>query len=275
MRISAPLAPLLAAALGLGLFLAAPAAARASGDLRVCADPDYLPYSDRAGKGFENQVASYVAQALGDHLVYYWYTTRGPGGYSQFLTDTLYKKKCDVVMDIPYAADAVLTTRPYYISSYVFVFDKKKNYDITSLDSPALRNLKLGFEADTPVEDGLKLRSLIYHAVAFDTADAPGVSSAAILDAVKHGQIQVGLTWEPAIGAFLRDYPNLDIVSIPNSRALGSPEQYSFPMSMGVRNNDASLHNKLNYVIARDKTALTEILTRNGVKLYTPSVAVQ
>ena len=103
--------------------------------LRVCADPDYLPYSNRAGEGFENKIAGSVAQALGDTVEYTWASYRGHGGFPQFLSTTLDAKKCDVVMSIPYGSREELTTRPYYISSYVFVFDKSKK----------LRHHKYGF----------------------------------------------------------------------------------------------------------------------------------
>src|ERR1700687_3596985 len=91
--------------------------------LRVCADPDYLPYSNRAGEGFENKIAQAVAKALGEKVEYTWASYRGHGGFSQFLSSTLDRKKCDVVINIPYGSRDELTTRPYYISSYVFVFE--------------------------------------------------------------------------------------------------------------------------------------------------------
>src|SRR5580765_8377278 len=106
--------------------------------LRVCADPDYLPFSNRAGEGFENKIAQAVAKALNQKLEYVWASTRGQGGFPEFLARTLDAKKCDVVVDIPYGNREELTTQPYYISSYVFVFKKSKKYDIKSMDSPAL-----------------------------------------------------------------------------------------------------------------------------------------
>ena len=113
-----------------------PSPARALG---VCADPDYLPYSNRAGEGFENKIAAAVAKALGEKVEYTWASSRGHGGFPQFLSSTLDAKKCSVIMNIPYGSREELTTRPYYASSYVFVFSKNKNYRIGSMDSPALR----------------------------------------------------------------------------------------------------------------------------------------
>lgn len=257
----------------LGAFTAAialPSQARAAAPLRVCADPDYMPFSNRAGAGFENQLAVYVAKAMGAKLVYDWSTTRGPGGFDQFIHEQLNGHKCDVVMDVPYASDNVLTTHTYYISSYVFVYPKAKHYDITSMDSPILRDLKIGFEADTPAENGLKLRTLILHAVPFDSADSPSASPTEMLDAVG-SKVAVGVTWEPAVGYFLKTRPQLAVVAVPNSRSQGSPEQYAFPMAMGVRLNDNVTVARLNSVIDAHKGELTAILARNGVRLIKPN----
>ncbi|MBD5656030.1 MAG: transporter substrate-binding domain-containing protein [Candidatus Eremiobacteraeota bacterium] len=265
----------LAVALALVPIAFAPAVARAA-DLRVCADPDYLPFSNRAGTGFENQIASYVAKAMGRKLVYLWAPTRGAGGFDQFVHETLDKHKCDVVMDVPYASDNVLTTHPYYISSYVFVFPKSKHYDITSMDSDDLKRAKIGFEADTPAENGLKLRTLILHGVPFDSADGPSDSPVQMLDALNTGRISVAVTWEPAVGMFLQKRPGLQVVAVPNSRSQGSPEQYAFPMAMGARAGDNATRDRLNSVIDAHAATLTAILARNGVKLYKPTdVATQ
>jgi mxaJ protein len=236
--------------------------------LRVCADPDYLPYSNRAEAGFENKIASFIAQALGETVEYTWASHRGRGGFPQFLSTTLDANKCDVVMNIPYGSREELTTRPYYVSSYVFVFDKSKKYDITSLDSPALKRAKVGFERETPAEDALKMRGMIQGAVAFDVGSDGGESPATMLAALKEGRIDVLITWQPAIGAFLRDYPAFEVVTVPNERALGPPEQYAFPMSMGVRTGDDALRKRLDEAIEKHQAELTSILKENGVLLF-------
>ncbi len=236
--------------------------------LDVCADPDFLPYSNRAGEGFENRIASAVAKALGESLRYTWKSYRDHGGFSQFLSSTLDAKKCDVVIGVPYGSLEEATTRPYYVSYYVFVFDKRKTYNIASMDSPALRNLKIGFEKDTPVEEGLKVRDLIPRAVAFDVAEDTSQSADSMLRALKDGQIDVLITWQPAISRFLRAFPDLRIQPVPNERTMGSPEQYAFPISMGVRKGDDALRSKLDDVINMHQAELTSILTENGVMVY-------
>ncbi|MGH7756832.1 MAG: hypothetical protein ACREM8_11185, partial [Vulcanimicrobiaceae bacterium] len=203
---------------------------------------------------------------------YTWKTTRGTGGFDQFIQDTLNAKRCDLIVDVPYAIQGMLATHPYYVSSYVFVYPKKKNYDIQSMDSPDLRKLRIGYETDTPGESGLKIRALILHGVPFDIGDTEGASPREMLDALKSGRIAVAVTWEPAIGLYLHSFPNLEVTAVPNSRSQGSPEQYAFPMAMAVRTGDTKLQTQLNRVIANKQPELTRILTRYGVKLYQPGL---
>jgi mxaJ protein len=244
-----------------GMWLSVPATA-----LTVCADPDYLPYSNRSGEGFENKIALAVGNALREKVQYTWASHRGHGGFPQFLSSTLDAGKCDVVMSIPYGSREELTTRPYYVSSYVFVFPKSKKYDITSMDSPVLRRLKVGFERETPAEDALKVRGLVPGSVmGFDVSDEGGGSPDLMLTALREGKIDILITWQPAIGAFLKAYPDFEVAVVPNTRALGAPEQYSFPMSMGVREGNDALKKRLDEVIETHNAELTSILTENGV----------
>jgi mxaJ protein len=245
--------------------LAAPSPAHAAGTLKVCADPNYLPYSNRDGQGFENDVAQYVARQLGATVDYTWADSRGHGGFAEYLSRNLDNGHCDVVMNMPYGNQEELTTDPYYVSSYVFVFKKDKGYDLTDLNSPDLRKLKVGFESDTPVEAGLQLRGMVTTAKAYDVGGESGSSPRSVLDDLESGKIDVMITWQPAIGAFLKDYPDLTTVTLPNSRATGSPEMYTFPMSMAVRQGDTALKQKLDALIKAHEADLQAILHRHGV----------
>lgn len=255
----------LAAALLALAALAAPPPAHAAGTLKVCADPNYLPYSNRDGQGFENDVAQYVARQLGATVDYTWADSRGHGGFAEYLSRNLDNGHCDVVMNMPYGNQEELTTDPYYVSSYVFVFKKDKGYDLSSLSSPDLRKLKIGFESDTPVEAGLQLRGMVTKATAYDVGGQSGSSPRSVLDDLESGKIDVMITWQPAIGAFLKDYPDLTTVTLPNSRATGSPEMYTFPMSMAVRQGDTALKQKLDALIKAHAADLHAILHRHGV----------
>jgi mxaJ protein len=257
-----------AAALALAAAAAMGSPAAAQPPLRVCADPDYMPFSNRALQGFENKLAQVMGHAMGETVTFVWHSSRGPGGFDQFLHDTLNAGRCDVVMNVPFASDNVLATRPYYVSSYVFVFPKKRNYAITSMDSPVLKQLQIGFEQDTPPENGLKLRALILHATPFEVGDTPGESPATMLTAVQNGKIGVAVTWQPSIGYFLRTFSALEVVPVPNSRAAGTVEQYVFPMAMAARKGDTRTRDALDIAIAKNKPELQRILRSYGVLIY-------
>jgi len=238
--------------------------------LRVCADPNYLPYSNKAGEGFENKIAEAVAKAMGATVEYTSASYRGSGGFGQFLAATLDAHKCDVIMNLPYGSREELTTKPYYISSYVFIFKKEKKYNISSMDSPILKQIKVGYERDTPVENAVKIRGILDKGVPFDIGESEGESPASMLEAVANGKVDVMITWQPAIGRFLRDHPDFEVLPVPNERMMGAPEQYSFPMSMGVRQGDEALKKELDDIIDQHQAELTAILNEGGVKLYVP-----
>src|SRR5204863_8061509 len=107
-------------------------------------------------------------------------------------------------MNIPYGSREELTTQPYYVSSYVFVFNKSRNYDIRSMDSQILKRMKIGFENDTPVEDGLKIRGLIPATIAVDVGSNGTESPEVMVNALDRGQVDVLIAWQQAIGACLR-----------------------------------------------------------------------
>src|SRR6202162_2210687 len=79
----------------LGMLLSVPAAA-----ITVCADPDYLPYSNRSGEGFENKIALAVGNALKEKVQYTWASHRGHGGVAQFPSSHLDAREGDVGLGI-------------------------------------------------------------------------------------------------------------------------------------------------------------------------------
>lgn len=254
-----------AAAVAPAVKAAAPAGATS---LKVCADPNYMPYSNREGKGFENDVAVYVANKLGATVQYTWDDSRGHGGFAEYLSRNLDSGQCDVVMNMPYGNQEELTTDPYYVSSYVFISKKAKGYNLSTLNAPELHKLKIGFEADTPVEQGLQLRDLVTTAKSYNIGGASGISPRSVLEDVENGTLDVMITWQPAIGAYLKDFPDLTVSALPNTRSTGSPEMYSFPMSMAVRKDDKALKAKLDALIKNEGPQLQQILKTHGVQMF-------
>ena len=238
--------------------------------LRVCADPDYLPFSNRAGQGFENKVAELVAKAMDRKLEYHWASYRGHGGFSNFLATTLDSHKCDVVINLPTGDKEEAYTKPYYYSSYVFVTRKDKHYHIRSMNSVSLRKIKIGYESGTTPKIAIMELNLIENAVPYHVSSNPNASPKEMLQAVQDDKVGVMITWEPAVGDFLKDYPDLQLARVPSQEyGPGLPAvNYSYGMSMGVRKHDTALKDELNKVIASHKSQLTALLARYNVRLY-------
>src|SRR2546423_1564687 len=182
-----------------------PLAAR---DLHVCADPNNLPYSNRSGQGFENRLAELIAHDLHANLDYVWWSQR-----KNFLRDTLNAGRCDLVMGVPANMPGTLTSRPYYRSSYVFVFREHSGLDLISLDDPALNRLRIGVhvvgDAYAPPGQALARRGIVSNIVGFSLFgrhDEPNPARA-ILDALARDQIDVALVWGPQAGYFAAHEP--------------------------------------------------------------------
>src|ERR1043165_9439358 len=123
------------------MAIASAALAAEAPALRVCSDPNNLPYSNDRGEGFENKIAELVAQDLGMRLSYFWMPQR-----RGFVRNTLNDGKCDVIIGFPSNFDRAAATRPYYRSSYMFVTRRDRKLNITSLDDPRLRRLRVGVQ---------------------------------------------------------------------------------------------------------------------------------
>lgn len=107
--------------------------------LRVCADPNNLPFSNRQEQGFENKLAELFAAQLGAKLEYTWWTER-----EAFLKNALEAGRCDLVVGLPASLPSVATTRPYYQSTYVFVSRHDRNLHITSLNDARFSKRRVG-----------------------------------------------------------------------------------------------------------------------------------
>src|SRR3954469_19707536 len=167
MTIPSPRSLLVAALVALQLHLSAPEPAAAQATtapahvLRVCADPNNLPYSNERQEGFENRIAELVAHELKAELRYVWWAQRR--GY---IRNTLRAGLCDLFVGMPTGLDMVLVTRPYYRSIYAFV-TKRSGPRITSFDDPRLKRLRVGVQivgddyANAPPAEALTHRGIV------------------------------------------------------------------------------------------------------------------
>jgi hypothetical protein len=85
-------------------------------ELRVCADPHDLPFSNRKGEGFENKIAEIIADELKIPVKYTWFPKA-----TGFIRMTLGAKRCDLVIGWGQGDDQVLNTNAIYRSTSVLV----------------------------------------------------------------------------------------------------------------------------------------------------------
>jgi mxaJ protein len=239
-------------------------------DLRVCADPNNLPFSNRAGEGFENKLAEMVAQKLGKSVVYTWWAQR-----RGFIRHTLKAGDCDLVMGVPAQYDLVETTRPYYRSTYVFVSQTARHLRLNAIDDPQLRGLAIGVHLigddgnNTPPAHALGQQGIIDNVRGFmiygdyREPDPP----ARLIEAVEHGEIDVAAAWGPLAGYVAKTSTvPLTVTPIAAGERF-APQQFQFEIAMGVRKGDHALRDRLNDFIAQSDSEIAALLADYGVPL--------
>jgi len=244
------------------------AAAANAAALRVCADPNNLPFSDQAGRGFENKIVEMIAQDLGSTVDYTWWAQRR--GY---VRHTLKADICDVWPGVASGAEMMTSTRPYYRSSYVFVTRADRELHITSFDDPQLRKLIVGVQMvgadamNTPPAHALAHRGIVGNVrgyMLYGDYRQPHPPSA-IIDAVEDGDVDVAVVWGPMAGYFAAQASKpLTIEPVqPWGDASGLP--MAFDISMGVRRGDNALLQRLDDSLERNRTAISAILAEYHV----------
>ena len=240
--------------------------------LRVCADPNNLPFSNERRKGFENALAKLVAKDLGRTLTYTWWPQR-----RGFVRNTLRAGECDVVMGVPSDYDLVLPTAPYYRSTYVFVTRRDRGLHIQSLDDPKLRHLTIGVFANVPPAHALAVRDLqsnIRGYSIYGNYDDPNPPRA-LIDAVAHREVDVAIAWGPLAGYFAEREP-VALALSPVPTPAGQPTwPMTYAISMGVRRNDTHLRAVLDAELARRRPEIERLLASFGVPLVEPNGQVR
>ena len=237
-------------------------------ELRVCADPNNMPFSNQQQQGFENRIAELVAREMDAKLSYVWYAQR-----RGFTRNTINAGKCDVYIGVPTSLDRLSATIPYYRSTYVFATRQDRNIKLASFDDPALRKLTIGVQligddfTNTPPAHALTARNIVRNVKGYSVyADYREPNPPArIIDAVAKGDIDVAIAWGPLAGYFAKHEPvAIDIT--PVSPQIDLPFlPMVFDISMGVRRGKDSLRDQLNAIITRRKPEIDAILDSYGV----------
>jgi len=263
----------------LGGAVGQPGAARRAptvvrGVLRVCADPNNLPFSNRAGQGFENAIARVLARDFGAHVSYTWWAQR-----RGFIRNTLGAGRCDVVIGIVAGDEQVLTTAPYYRSTYVFVSRQARRYDITSFDDPRLRRLRIGIHVigddynSLPPGVALARRGLVHNVVGYSIYGnyAEPSPPSKLITAVARGDVDVAVAWGPLAGYYARrSAVPLTVTPVGTAFAVrGIP--FAYDIAVGVRHGDTAFRARLDRALAHEREPIRRILRQYGVPMIAPS----
>lgn len=230
--------------------------------LRVCADPNNLPFSDEKQEGFENKIADVMADALGLKLDYTWFPQ-----VIGFVRNTLQAHRCDLVMGTVAGDEIMQTTNPYYFTTYVMAYRSDKGLALQSLQDPKLTRLSLGVVGATPPSDLLVRHDLMAHTkpyqLTIDTrAEAPAHQ---MIQEVVDGTVDVGLLWGPIAG-YYRKHDQLPLTLVPINEEPGAPRM-KYHIAMGVRGNEPEWRRRINAVILQRQPEIIAILRDYGVPL--------
>ena len=237
-------------------------------ELRVCSDPNNLPFSNQKQEGFENRLAELIAGELKAKVRYTWWAER-----RGFLRSTLNAGLCDVMMGMPPGVGPVLTTQPYYRSTYVFVSRRARNFKISSFDDPILRRLKIGVQlvgddyANTPPVHALSRRGIVKNIVGFRVVGDYSEPNppARIMDAVVADDVDVAIAWGPLAGYFAQR-SRLPLELTPVWPAFDPPGlRFVFDIALAVRKDDQKLKTELEQILTKRKPAIDSILDQYGV----------
>jgi mxaJ protein len=237
--------------------------------LRVCADPNNLPFSSARRDGLEDRIARVLADELGAELHYTWWAQR-----RGFFRNTLKAGTCDVVIGVPRGHGMVATSKPYYRSTYAFVTRRGAvQPPIAGFSDARLRTLRVGVPlvgddgANPPPVHALASRGVVTNVTGYTVfghyADDP--PTGAILAALERGELDVAIVWGPLAGWWARARAKVPLDVTPAADETDGPLPLAFDISLGVRRNDRALLSELEGALARRRAAIDQILADYGV----------
>ena len=235
--------------------------------LRVCADPNNMPFSTDRGEGFENRLAELLADKLGKGLSYSWYPQA-----TGFVRNTLAAHKCDVIMGVPQGDDLVQVTNPYYRTAYALVFKQGHGLEgVDTLGDPRLKGKRIGIVAGTPPGNNMAANGLMANAKPYPLVIDTRVdsSAAAMMHDLATGEIDAGILWGPMAGYYARQATPAATV-VPLVKETTGP-RLAYRIAMGVRYADQEWKRELNRTIGENQPAINKLLLSFGVPLLDDS----
>jgi quinoprotein dehydrogenase-associated probable ABC transporter substrate-binding protein len=237
--------------------------------LRVCSDPANLPFSNEARQGFENKIAELVADELKLPLEYTWFPQA-----TGFVRQTLFAKRCDLIIGFAQGDDLVLNTNHYYRSSYVLVHRQGQGLDgVNALADERLKDKRIGIVAGTPPGNIMAMLGLMQRAKPYPlTVDRRFESPAELMIAdIRSGEIDAGILWGP-IGGYFASRGGEALTVTPLLKETTGPRM-AYRITFGVRNQEDDWKRRLNELIARRQGDIDAILLDFGVLLLDEETA--
>lgn len=238
-------------------------AAPADGLLRVCADPQNMPFSNEKGEGFENKLVDLVADKLQFQVRYTW-LPQVVGHVTTRPDDS----ECDILMGYAQGTGLIEDTNPYYRTSYVLIYrqDDKSLAGVESLGDERLKTKTIGILARTPPVSNMAINGLMANAKAFETEDrTPGSAAAEMISAIASGKIDAGILWGPLGGYYAQD-SKAPLALVPLVKEKAGPATI-YGITIGVRPNEPEWKHRLNRLIAQNQPAINAMMSEYNVPL--------
>jgi mxaJ protein len=249
------------------LLLAAAQPAPAE-ELRVCADPNNMPFSNARGEGFENRIVEAMAADFGMKVHYEWWAQRR-GSVRQTLNAGL----CDVIPGVGSTLEMLATTRPYYRASYMFVSREDHDLAMSSFDDARLKALRIGVQmigddgSNTPPAHALAKRGIVENVRGYMIYGDYGQPDpqGRIMEAVECEDVDVALVWGPVAGYFAKHSPVPLRIMAVTPWLDGPLLPMAFDVSMGVRKADLTRRRQIDDWLKANTEKIRVIMAELGI----------
>lgn len=251
----------LAALLGAGSADAQPVG---GASLRVCADPNNMPFSNEKGEGFENKLAELIAQKLDARLEYSWFAEA-----TGYVPNTMGREACDLVMGYAQGTGLIEDTNPYYHTSYVLIYrqDDASLQGIDRLSDPRLKGKRIGLFIRTPPASILAMNGLVANAKPFEinADDSASQVTMTMIDELASGDLDAALLWGPVAG-YYAERASVPLKLVPLVKENAGPSTI-YGITMGLRPNEPQWKHTINKLIVDNQSEINLLLQSYNVPL--------
>ena len=235
---------------------ALPGTAISADTLRVCADPDNLPFSRAEGpdRGLYVELAELVAGRLGLRSEYAWFLSN----YGRrAVRNTLLADRCDAYFGLPDDAEfmgrSVIRTRPFLGVGYAVIGPRP--LALSSLDD--IKGRRVAVQYGTTPQLLLAIRPG-FRAVTFKLAEEA-------MEALTRGEADVAFLWGPIAGYFNKTRLGGAYAIVPIAG-----EGLQWQAAVGVRKGQDSLKADLDRVLDQLKPEIIALADKYGFPLGRP-----